>query len=98
MCKVLKCKAFLMQMQRNTCLGFNKLLFFPSKNNSDKHKTTNHILMTVLAGKAAIGAQEMEDKEIVERCLTLLKSMFPDKVLPALLVADKLIKTSSTRI
>ncbi len=55
-------------------------LVFVSKNTSDKQKKDNHVLMTVLAGNAAVEAQEMEDKEIVDRCLNLLKSMFPNEV------------------
>ena len=39
-----------------------------------------HVLMTVLAGQAAIEAQSMDDKEIVTRCMDLLKSLFPTEV------------------
>jgi hypothetical protein len=47
----------------------------------DKQKKDNHVLMTVLAGNAAVEAQKMQDKEIVDRCVKLLKSMFPNEVL-----------------
>ena len=36
--------------------------------------------MTVLAGQAAIEAQSLEDEEIVNRCMSLLRKMFPEKV------------------
>ena len=52
------------------------------KNTSDKEKKNNYVLMTVLAGNAAVEAQKMQDKEIVERCLKLLKSMFPKERIP----------------
>lgn len=41
-----------------------------------------HVLMTVLAGQAAIEAQSMDDKEIVTRCMDLLKSLFPTEKVP----------------
>ncbi|XP_046839081.1 lysine-specific histone demethylase 1B-like [Xenia sp. Carnegie-2017] len=54
-----------------------------SKTTYGKKKKGNiYVLMTVLAGNSAVEAQEMEDKEIVERCLKILRSMFPDETVP----------------
>lgn len=36
--------------------------------------------MTVVAGNSAVEAQDMEDKEIVDRCMKLLRSMFFNEV------------------
>ncbi|XP_028404189.1 lysine-specific histone demethylase 1B-like [Dendronephthya gigantea] len=52
------------------------------KSVSDRQKKDNHVLMTVLAGNSAMEAQDMEDKEIVDRCMKLLRTMFPNETVP----------------
>ena len=48
---------------------------------TEKGKKTSHVLMTVLSGETAIQAQQMTDKEVVDKCMETLRKLFPYEVI-----------------
>ena len=58
---------------------FQTALFFLQS--TEKGKKLSHVLMTVLSGETAIQAQQMTDKEVVDKCMETLRKLFPYEVI-----------------
>ena len=50
-----------------------------------------NILMTIVSGDAVAETQGMEDKEVAENCVKVLRNMFPEQVQPTSLLTFMLL-------